>query len=316
MLLAIIVAVQLGCASASIQRSESSKHGALEIESPSKLMRRQEIRIDGSAKLTKVHSQRAKDFDMCNLDYIYGVEHTGECTGAGHDIILQQAMCKEAAAEHKITVPSERTFALESDWFHMHPKGCFKGSCSESPEGVCYFFNGVEPDPDCKAKSTCQGTPVCSRPRFLWGTDDTNGVCPTGYKVLKDEEECSAAADCLDSCAGGEFVIGVQNMSKIVEYPEGCFRDNTLVQGCLKGTFFYNPGNTLMGTPTHPKGTPLCVVETWSKDETASARRAARHAAHKEAAKKKAGDKTKTGSLSEAKEGDKAKDGDKAKVLF
>merc|ERR1719449_264935 len=92
----------------------------------------------------------------------------------------------------------------------------------------------------------------------MMGTKNTLNSCPTGYKIVDDEDYCKSTATCLSISQGSDFRIGEVNASKHLEYPRGCFVDND------NGKVYYNGPNS-MGDGKDVKGTPICVVEYATK---------------------------------------------------
>jgi len=141
------------------------------------------------------------------------------------------------------------------------------GNASTGAPKKCYYFNNVEPQPDCREKKTCGGEPVCTRARFVWGSNDTeaNDGCPDGYEGVLDMDVCENAAACLEHCIGTslgrDFEIGRTNSSMFLDYPKGCFKENKAFPSCEEGTVFFNPGNERMGLGKAPKGSALCRVK-------------------------------------------------------
>merc|ERR1712232_267411 len=117
--------------------------------------------------------------------------------------------------------------------------GCFKESCPENSEGVCYFYNPTPTEPD----EIIDGTPVCHRPKLVNGTVNTNAGCPAGYAPVTDSERCMEFGACLGYCIGQEFRIDLQNASLYHQYPKHCFIHK--VDGCV----YYNRPVSGMADP-------------------------------------------------------------------
>merc|ERR1719171_1177465 len=108
--------------------------------------------------------------EFCDYDFPLGKEGTNNCTeNDKHALILQESMCIDAASESGATT-SHDSFREPAEWENKHPKGCFKYSCSEASNNICYFYNG---DGDWPHPLPVKGTPVCSRPRHLNGTENS-----------------------------------------------------------------------------------------------------------------------------------------------
>lgn len=194
--------------------------------------------------------------EFCNFDFPLGESGTNNCTDNDkHALILQQNMCREASIQSGATL-TRAGFTASTKWVHSHPKGCVKYACPEDSSKVCYSYN-------CKlcgsgewpASKRLEGAPVCSRPKYLNGTENGNGGCPDAYEVISHEDTCHQAATCLGYCEIGEFRKGLTNRSESLEYPSGCFIDH------LTGCVFFNPPSSL-GTGNDVRGTPICNVTT------------------------------------------------------
>lgn len=286
MLLAVFAAVALpipGCLGATLYAEKSQTvrreppaeslqmgaHGEMIQVSSANADSTSHMRIDGegaTAPDTLVTNQEALD-DMatqfCDFDFPTGKTGSNNCTHpTNQSLILQENMCIFAASEAGATT-SHSSFKEPSEWENVHPKGCFKYSCSEAANNVCYFYNGDGDWPNGDLK----GTPICSRPKHLNGTRNSAAAdagCPAGYEVIDHGDTCFKTAGCLGYCTGSEFRIGEQNASKHLEYPRGCFIDNT--DGCV----YYNGPNAL-GRGTSVSGTPICNVSkvtTWPETAT------------------------------------------------
>lgn len=213
-----------------------------------------------------------------DIDYFLLPDGHGGC-GDNTEIlpgpIWQAGMCRRAAESINVTAISPTStspeFEIDSTYYSQHPGGCFVAACDTSidPKGFCAFMNPLGTTPACAADSSCLGAGICPRKRLKYGGTDSaaaDGGCPTGYIVLKNEHMCGTAATLLDHCQGDPFVTGIHNLSKVMDYPLGCFRDNLDTAG--NGTHdcvYYNPGNTDLGTPTSIQGTPICIVEQITK---------------------------------------------------
>jgi hypothetical protein len=245
---------------------------------------RSKLKIDTSGDDSPDDEEKTS---FCDYDFPLGQEGTSNCTeGGGHELIYNEAMCKEAANQasaHIIankfkisqdSLISDSPAVLEKD---VHPKGCFMTNCSESTNGICYYFNGVGDWPEPPANdSTLRGTPVCSRPKYATGTRDKNGkdtgACPTEYIVVEFEKRCQTTASCLGEVPGTEFRIGAKNASKHKDFPSYCFIDSNRSATDTKGQVGFGANKVYFnfespvtkpehgGWGAHPKGTPLCQV--------------------------------------------------------
>jgi len=260
------------------------------------LMRRQAMLAEATPQLSVDLVKEQANMEMRTLfsddiDYFLLADGKGGCLpdllpGA----IWQSAMCKRAAELINVSTiaadcPAEKcgaaTFEIDAAFYDAHPAGCFVASCDPKidPKGLCAFLNPLGTVPKCGpgdstvtpviAPDSCGGASICPRKRFLYGGDDVaaaDGNCTAGYVVLKNEGVCGTAASLLSHCKGDPFVTGVHNLSKIMDYPVGCFRDNepsagNVTHDCL----YYNPGNTDLGPGTSVKGTPICIVKEVTK---------------------------------------------------
>jgi len=191
--------------------------------------------------------------DECNTDFVEGTVDTSNCSDATqHDMILQESMCKDAARYSGAGESVNGSMQLVHTWEHRRPRGCFKESCSTtaSPSGVCYRINLIGDWP-----THPEGMPICTRPRNLLGLKNAQASCPTGYKVIDDEDTCMTVSNCLQLRAGDNFVIGTHNATRHLDYPRGCFIDNQ------DNKTYFNPANPV-GEGVNVLGTPICNVST------------------------------------------------------
>lgn len=219
---------------------------------------RDEVKRDGGSEEPhmEVDMDEGTD-DMCDLDFIPGTKSVSSCGKAHKDYqqIMEQEQCIQAAVLANATVVKPR-FRISSEWYDMHPRGCFKEECDEAPNGVCYWFNPIGDEPKGGTKGI-EGSPVCVRPKYLNGTAHarTGTKCANGYASVMNEDTCMKAGVCLGYCEGQEFRKGMFNASRYDEFPLGCFIHEE--QGCV----FFNPKpKGIKRLPLRPKGTPLCNV--------------------------------------------------------
>lgn len=229
-----------------------------------------EISDSGEMRLTPHASDDVHDStaDMCDVDFPLGGAGGCACSDeTSHELILQEEMCRVAAAQAGVTAPDN--FRLKSEWFNHHPKGCFVDTCSDT-KGVCYFYNPIGNLPAQCGNWTMPngdqpqvtGHPVCQRARYQNGTIDGNDGCANDYGVVMDETNCSEAAICLGYCEGTEFRVTSLNQSRHDDFPVGCFINTAPGQdGCV----YYNPPLENWEPPRTPVGTPVCnvTVRTW-----------------------------------------------------
>jgi len=196
------------------------------------------------------------DVDFCDYDFPMGSDDSSSCTdNKTHKLIENPGMCR-AAADLAGATTTHDGFEISSEWFQSRPRGCFKYSCSESSSGVCYFFNSIGD----VSQANITGTPVCNRPRYLFGNSSSNGGCPPGYKVIMNEDACSKAADCMSISQGEEFLIHAKNASKYDEFPKGCFVMKKGGAETVDTVNFNAPLEGIDALPSRPVGTPFCIV--------------------------------------------------------
>lgn len=225
-----------------------------------------------SAELAKLAAQ------FCNYDFPLGSKDTNFCTDPSKSMIhivdaLDPTMCIEAAIQsgasaghHDFMIPQGTT----DRWEYKRPAGCFAAKCgaSSTTHDTCYYWNGVACTLNTNDTITpacpkdVAGTPVCQRPRHLYGAQDAQGGCPDGYQVIEDEETCRSSATCLGHMPSSEFRVGVHNASKHLDHPEGCF----IVEEDGHNMTYFNPSSAL-GKGTNVKGKTICNVSStvsWS----------------------------------------------------
>lgn len=216
-----------------------------------------------------------REIEECSRDFALGAE--GGCTcedPANHQLIDKEDECAFAAGHAGVVAPvvtGEAPFRLSSEWYHYHPKGCFKDACKEDPQNICYFFNPIGDEPaQCAGNATLPGRPdvpapqvtgqpVCQRPRYLNGTVNVNGGCPqdSKYAVIMNETACEDAALCLGYTKGAQFLVTHANQSRYDDFPLGCFINTN------DGLAYYNPQLVNWEPPKNPIGYNLCnVTET------------------------------------------------------
>jgi hypothetical protein len=199
----------------------------------------------------------------CSTDFIFGVADSSNCSDpARHEIILDSGLCIQAAtltgalADHQTFHVNGTLRAKDS-----HPKGCFSGPCIDiagnTTSGTCFFYNNIGDMPLHPV-----GTPVCSRPRYMNGTANTNGHgadCPANYSVIMDEDRCREVAACMGHAQGEPFDHGTgANNSKHDDFPNGCFIGE-------HSKVYFNHDKQGYGEPRAPRGTPLCNVTQSTK---------------------------------------------------
>lgn len=209
----------------------------------------QSVRLGPAGELVREQKKQTNSeavSDMCTIAFAYGKKDANNCTSDKHHLIYEESMCIRAAAEANLTTNSH--FSLHPIWFDKYPKGCFKAPCGENADG-CFFFNS-----DGDAPESPKGFPVCTRPRYQNGKNNSNDGCSGAYKMIETLDECSAAGDCLGHCEGSQFNVGEPNMTNRMNYPHGCFIDTSADKG---GCVYFNPV-VADKKPTAPVGVQIC----------------------------------------------------------
>jgi len=260
-----------------------SPHGEMVKEAPHKMVKEApELSTNYAGKLTaKEYAKLSVDY--CNYDFVLGTDTApGNCSQANESII-DETTCIFAQTLSGAGVASSG-FSLDHDerYENSRPKGCFKYSpCGGVANGVCYFYNTIETTPNdtyamSKYSEAFGGTPVCYRPKYVLGTNDTNAGCPGGYKAITSEDTtdqlqhenlCFLTANCMGQYAAAtDFRIGEHNASKHLDFPRGCFVDNDgLVDGNAGKVYFNAKTAEGFGADGAVKGTPICKVNSYVK---------------------------------------------------
>jgi len=230
------------------------------------------VEVSPSGALTQTKpAAKARDENSC-YSFADGVQDKSECTDPTHHKLIYSApLCEQAANETGLPLAS--VFPVPTNDADVYPKGCFKtsdGCAGGATECINFNLDGDMP-------TAPVGLPVCTDPRHLFGTNDTNGDAANddchqskGYETITTEDACSAAGACMGDCEGGDFVIGLGgdngvNLTEYNAHPHGCFIDTSNKDGkahCV----YWNPGsthhpydlNTTLAVPTAPVGRPLC----------------------------------------------------------
>lgn len=203
---------------------------------------------------------------FCRDSWPIGHAGTNACMHpSNQSVIRQQAECREAAQKAGTTAVSEDLFVIDRAYWMLRPNGCFAFPCATT--GTCYYFNESPLTPT----NISGGTPICKATQYEYGVsiaNDTNNGCPANYTPVMDENLCSAAGNCLEKEAGGEFRTGVG-----AKYPLG-YNDTLHLErpiGCYIGDdddkVHYNFVKAGFEVPNHPVGTPICHVKnptTWT----------------------------------------------------
>jgi len=228
------------------------------------------VQLNSVGAVIQASDDAATKGSFCDVDFIMGTADSNECISppTGQDnytIIEAEDACMEAGRlAHATTTAS--SFHLSYEWEGMHPKGCFKASCSAAANGICYFYNAKDP-----VTTPVAGQPVCTRVKYLNGTtynaaapaDDLG--CPDGYEGVHNDDDCEVFATCKSyGKIDADFNIGSNDPTQTQLYPPGCFISIT------DGNVYYNNKTTqaAVGTPTSVSGIPICVVSatvSWPK---------------------------------------------------
>jgi len=214
--------------------------------------------------------------EPCNQQYLPGVEKSiNTCSQGTHRPVVTPRVCMEAAAIAGALIEEEigsRFLLTETVDLDTHPANCFAKPCklANNTGKMCYYYN-PEGEPSClvgdgtSGAAECNGTPICYATRYGKGTTDANDGCESGSSVINGDDgevACRKAASCLGYIPGDQFMIGddpTHNASEHLNHPLGCFI-------ATSGQFHFNRLSAL-GTPTEPKGTPVCSpssVHTWA----------------------------------------------------
>jgi len=179
-----------------------------------------------------------------------------------HTLLIDRGQCRDAAAIMNGKVQNATLFAKTYDEQDFVPKGCFQDACDPPGENawdkVCFFYNANGDWP----RSIASGTPICTRPKLLNGTKDTDGAsCVDAYKVIDDDAVCKSAALCLgyEIAPKEEYSIGNFNASEHLDRPRGCFINEK------NGYVYYNdydPTIIPQRATVKVTGIPLCIVES------------------------------------------------------
>lgn len=211
-------------------------------------------------------SPQSGEMDFCGEAYVLGQASKNNCTAPGeHSLILREALCRAAATEAGAQegTPTAK-FMVDYDNIDKCPIGCFK----DAKKNV-FFYNPNGDWPSTPEK--IGGTPVCHRKRYLNGTVDDNGGCPTGYANNLDEEGCRSVAKCEGYCTTEYFRVGLPAQTNAVKNPPDprppwAANYNGMPKGCFiraeDGCVYFNVAQA--APPTAPKGTPVCSIATFA----------------------------------------------------
>lgn len=229
------------------------------------------VHLSPSGEMLKVQraqgsKQHLSSTDFCSESFILGQANKNNCTDSSlHTLILREAECRAAASEANAQEgTSALPFTVDYDNKEKHPIGCFQDANSN-----IFFYN-----PNGNWPSSPQeggGIPVCSRKRFLNGTTNSNGGCPTGYANIDDEDFCRSMAQCEGYCEESVFKVGEPAETNPVQDPPDprpawAANYNGMPKGCFireeDGCVYYNVPQAT--DPTSPSGIPVCSITTWA----------------------------------------------------
>lgn len=175
--------------------------------------------------------RRSRAQDYCDEDFPVGLAATNDCNetwGGNHSPIMSESMCIQAAEEAGATV-THATLVIPATLRLVRPKGCFKMPCPSDAAKTCYYFNDAGDTPGPASGKVILNTtaPVCHRPRYVNytvpDTDTGDAGCPDGYRLIRTEDPCRQAQNCLGKEPGDEFRIGMNNATRHRDHPYGCF---------------------------------------------------------------------------------------------
>lgn len=238
---------------------------------------------DYHANITKC-SHTADAANQCRMAYAYGTLNHNTCVESDNHLICTPSICEWAAVQANVSVvhwnnaTQANEFQIPADFFDMYPKGCFKAPCTNDNTKECFYFNSDGNNP-----THPWGYPVCSRPRYLYGKNNTNPdlkgtvtttaspgadytSCPPGYEIIDTEAACSHALACLGIPAGVPLTIangGIPISIDRMWYSHGCFMTEMLTPGSPYPTYYvhFNPvkSDDIPSTPGNVSTTiPIC----------------------------------------------------------
>lgn len=207
---------------------------------------------------------QAEESDFCDEAFVYGSYGTSDCgTDAAVSPIEREELCSDAADVMHLSrgKPAEgMPFEVNLNYYDVYPRGCFK----KDGEDTLWFnpFGALPANPAGDSK------PVCHRPKYVLGTNDTNDggfSADDDYGRLLDEDECRTFAECLGHCSPEEFRVGVNaswpshderpassGLAWYDKRPKGCFINPD--DNCV---YFNVPQDA---EPTEPVGAPVCKI--------------------------------------------------------
>lgn len=219
--------------------------------------------LPGPVKSMLKSQNEDKEKDLCDEAYLYGLAGSNDCGTTAP--IEREELCTDAATVLGLTrgKPKEgKPFEVDSRYYDVYPRGCFK----KDTDDTLWFnpFGAMPANPGSDSK------PVCHRPRYFLGTNDTNDEGCTeadAYHRILNEDDCRTFAECKGHCAPPEFRVGVEaSKPSKDERPAGSGPEgyDNRPKGC-----FINPDDKCVyfnvpkeggADPASPKGTPVCKI--------------------------------------------------------
>jgi hypothetical protein len=180
--------------------------------------------------------------DLCNIGYVAGPINSNNCSHRTQRHIEEPNECGDLADHLQIAKgnPFQKDCSVVGacDPF---PKRCFK-----SADDNKFYYN---PSGDMPAAP--RGTPYCETVLYINGTDDTNECGDQDYTPILSESECRSLETCTMYPFPAEFRIKDEDAAEQLKHPKGC---HISTDGFVEF-------NNITGTPTAPKGTPLCKLK-------------------------------------------------------
>lgn len=221
------------------------------------------IRMASSVKHQDKHQSKHQQTgrsrkNTCDVDWQMGEENANNC-GTELSVTENSDSCEQAAHESHATVLTTK-YHLPEEFRKHRPPGCFKEPCAAGKNHVCFYYNPeLSPAPD----NVTQGTPVCHRPRHLYGVVNSghmadNAGCPTNYTVIMDRDYCIATAECLGVATATDFDVGMHNQSHHLDHPFGCFLDVASNKAYFNNVTELK--DTALNTAGRIRGQPICMI--------------------------------------------------------
>jgi len=254
-----------------IRQEEKSKHQHVVGASGALKETRRHAGDDKYNLAPKLASQREKVNDECAEEFEYGNKDTKECCpGAEH--IDERSMCVNAAeALYMPTGRESHQFDVNQD---DYPEGCFK---KEGEDVMWYNEYGGQIVNPLNAQSLHPFTlalavPLCHRPRYKMGTNDTNdGGCTGVWSRVMTEDQCRTFQTCSSHTRIEEWRLGVVAPTPSDDQrPPGAAVYDDFPSGCIishhdNRVYFNVPQTAADGSVVQPTllpgsagGVPIC----------------------------------------------------------